>query len=160
MAQKVEKLLQRRHFIENQSPQFYLTLSWRRPLSYRNQSLLVSETVFHMITASLMKELISCIYWYFSDDINYMKRLYVVNLKICFYWKTYSNKTPSWKLCSFTKLLNTSKPANIYLFKVKKRNTRKRCKICSELTIKTPERRQRRHPDVFIVNFEHYSHIF
>ena len=127
LAQKFEKLLQRHHFIENQSPQSYL---------------------------------ISCIYWYFNADINYMERLYVVKLNICFYWKTHCNKTPSRNLCSFTKLLNTSKPANIYLFKVKKRNTRKRCKICSELTIKTPEWRQRRHPDVFIVNFEHYSHIF
>ena len=32
-------------------------------------------------------------------------------------------------------------PANIYLFKVNNRNTRKRCEICSKLTIKTPERR-------------------
>ena len=30
---------------------------------------------------------------------------------------------------------------NIYLFKVSGRNTKKRCEICSELTIKTPERR-------------------
>ena len=29
---------------------------------------------------------------------------------------------------------------NIYLLKVKNRNIRKRCKICSKLTIKTPER--------------------
>ena len=33
-------------------------------------------------------------------------------------------------------------PANICMFKVNNRNTRKRCKICSELTIKTPERRK------------------
>ena len=33
-------------------------------------------------------------------------------------------------------------PANIYLFKVNNRNTRKRYEICSKLTIKTPERRQ------------------
>ena len=33
-------------------------------------------------------------------------------------------------------------PANIYLFKVKNRNTRKRYEICSKLTIKTLERRQ------------------
>ena len=32
-------------------------------------------------------------------------------------------------------------PANIYLFEVNNRNTRKRCGICSKLTIKTPERR-------------------
>ena len=31
--------------------------------------------------------------------------------------------------------------ANIYLFKVNNRNTRKRCEICSKSTIKTPERR-------------------
>ena len=30
--------------------------------------------------------------------------------------------------------------ANIYLFKVNNRNTRKRCEICLKLTIKTPER--------------------
>ena len=34
--------------------------------------------------------------------------------------------------------------ANIDLFKVKNKNTRKRCEICSKLAIKTPERRQRR----------------
>ena len=34
------------------------------------------------------------------------------------------------------------KPANIYLFKVSNRNSRKRCGICSKLTIKTTERHQ------------------
>ena len=33
-------------------------------------------------------------------------------------------------------------PANIYLFKVNSRNTKKRCEICSKLTIKIPEQRQ------------------
>ena len=32
-------------------------------------------------------------------------------------------------------------PVGIYLLKVDIRNTRTRCEICSELTIKTPERR-------------------
>ena len=32
-------------------------------------------------------------------------------------------------------------PTNIYLFNVNNNNTRKRCNICSKLTIKTPERR-------------------
>ena len=32
-------------------------------------------------------------------------------------------------------------PAGNYLLKVNNRNTRKRCEICSKLTIKTPERR-------------------
>ena len=52
-------------------------------------------------------------------------------------------------------------PAAIYLLKVNIRNTRERCKICSKLIIKTPERR--RHlwtyftlsSSVSIVNFAH-----
>ena len=31
--------------------------------------------------------------------------------------------------------------AGIYLLKVKKRNTRTRCELCSKLAVKTPERR-------------------
>ena len=31
-----------------------------------------------------------------------------------------------------------SYPANAYLFKVNNRNTRKRCKICAKLKVKTP----------------------
>ena len=46
-----------------------------------------------------------------------------------------------------------------YLLKVNNRNTRTRCEICSKLTIKTPERRQWRRSVVFIVNFEHISHL-
>ena len=49
---------------------------------------------------------------------------------------------------------NSSK--NIYLFLVNNSNTRKRCEICSKLTIKSPQRRS----TVFIVNFEHISHLF
>ena len=45
--------------------------------------------------------------------------------------------------------------ANICLFKVNNRNTRKRYEICSKLTIKTPERRQKRRSDVSVVNFKH-----
>ena len=59
---------------------------------------------------------------------------------------------------------NESIPGNIYLFKVKNRNTRKRREICSKLklTIKTGERRQWRRSDFFIVNFnfEHVSNLF
>ena len=49
-------------------------------------------------------------------------------------------------------------PVGIYLLKVNTRNTRTRCEICSKLTIKTPERRWHR-SGVFIVNFEHISHL-
>ena len=44
-------------------------------------------------------------------------------------------------------------PANIRLFKVNGRNTRKRCEICSKLTIKTVERCS----GVFIVDFENIA---
>ena len=46
-----------------------------------------------------------------------------------------------------------------YMFKVQNKNTRKRCEIWSHLTIKTPERRQWCRSGVFIVNFEHISHL-
>ena len=51
-------------------------------------------------------------------------------------------------------------PAGIYLLKVNNRNTRARREIYSELTIKTPERRLWRRSGVFIVSFEHISHLF
>ena len=51
-------------------------------------------------------------------------------------------------------------PTNNYLLKVNNRNTRKRCEICWKLTIKTPQRHQRRRSDVFIINFEHILYLF
>ena len=51
--------------------------------------------------------------------------------------------------------------AGIYLLRVNNRNTRlkyTRLEVCSKLTTKTPERRRRR-SGVFIVNFEHISHL-
>ena len=53
--------------------------------------------------------------------------------------------------------IKSTNPVGIYLLKVNNRNTRTRCKICSKLTIKTPERRRR--SGVFIVNFEYISYI-
>ena len=41
-------------------------------------------------------------------------------------------------------------PAGIYLLKVNNRNTKRRCEICSKLTIRS---------GVFIVNFEHISRL-
>ena len=57
-------------------------------------------------------------------------------------------------------ILHYNLPTNIYLFKVSYRNTRKRYKTCSKLTIKTSEQHQWRRSGVFIVNFEHISHLF
>ena len=45
------------------------------------------------------------------------------------------------------------------MLKVNNRSTKARCGICSKLTIKTPERRQWHLSGVFIVNFEHISHL-
>ena len=61
---------------------------------------------------------------------------------------------PSFSFISFIS------PVNFYLFKVNNRSTRKRCKICSELTIKTTERHHWLSSGVFIVNFERISHPF
>ena len=46
------------------------------------------------------------------------------------------------------------------LLQVNNGNTRKMCEICTRLTVKTPEQSQRRSSGVFIVNFEHISHLF
>ena len=45
------------------------------------------------------------------------------------------------------------------MFKFKNRNTGTKCEICSKLTIKIPERRYWRRSGIFIVNFEHISHL-
>ena len=50
-------------------------------------------------------------------------------------------------------------PAGNYIFKVNNKITRTRCEICSKLTIKTPERCIWGRSGVFIVNFEHTSHL-
>ena len=50
-------------------------------------------------------------------------------------------------------------PANIYWSEVNNRKARKRREICSKLTIKRPEQRHCRRSGVFIVKFEHVSHL-
>ena len=52
-----------------------------------------------------------------------------------------------------------SLPASFYLFKVNNRDTRKRCYVCSKLTIKTPEWYHWCHSGGFIINCEHIFHI-
>ena len=48
-------------------------------------------------------------------------------------------------------------PARNHLFKVSSWSTRRRCENCSKLRIKTKERCQWHHSNVFIVNYEHIS---
>ena len=55
--------------------------------------------------------------------------------------------------------MKTHFSAGIYLLKVNNKNTRKKLKICSKLTIKTPELRQWPRSGVFVENFEHISHL-
>ena len=66
------------------------------------------------------------------------------------------------KICSYISILfpfeTYGNQANIYLFKIN-RNTRKRCEVCSKLTIKAPERRQWRRSDVFTVNSEQFCNF-
>ena len=57
------------------------------------------------------------------------------------------------KNCQVLTLFVTVFPASIYLFRVNNRNNRRRCKICSKLTIKTLERRQWHHCGIFIVTY-------
>ena len=57
-------------------------------------------------------------------------------------------KYREWKKAKYLKLKDTKVSQS-------NRNTRTRCKLFSKLTIKIPERRS----GVFIVNFEHISHI-
>ena len=59
----------------------------------------------------------------------------------------------------FTQLSTTFNPAGNYIFNVKNRNTGASCEICLKLSIETPERRHWRRSGVFIVNFEHTSHL-
>ena len=64
-----------------------------------------------------------------------------------------------WETSRFSLHVLLPIPAGIYPLKVNNRNTRTRCEICSKLTINTPERRHWRRSGVFIVNFEHISHL-
>ena len=70
--------------------------------------------------------------------------------------KTYSQNNYVW----FYRYLNNKNAytydisSGICLLKVNKRNTRAMCEICSKLTIKTLQRRQRRRSGFLIVNFE------
>ena len=68
-------------------------------------------------------------------------------------------KSEAFQLNGFIESFSTF-PSNIYLLKVNNRDTRKTCKICSNLMIRPPERRNWRRSGGFIVNFEHISHLF
>ena len=56
-------------------------------------------------------------------------------------------------------LKNKTFPADNFMLKINNGNTKTRCKICSKLTIKTPEILHCRRSGVLIVNFENISHL-
>ena len=76
-------------------------------------------------------------------------------------WRRYWYKLASTPLKKSLKSLNELRidPIGIYLLKVNNKNSRTRCKICSKLIIKRPEQRRWRRSGVFIVIFEHISHL-
>ena len=59
----------------------------------------------------------------------------------------------------FIFLCDRYNPADIYLLKVKNKNTKAKYKICLKLTIKILERCKLRRSGVFIANLEHISHL-
>ena len=85
----------------------------------------------------------------FTNTAEYFRGHTNVHLKLfsCHYFTLYS-----WRY----KL----KPAGIYPFKVNNRNTRARCEICSNLTIKTPERRHLRNSGVLLQTLNLFHTLF
>ena len=102
-----------------------------------------------------------------------LKSLKKRNFKTCVYIVNYSNKMSGeileiplikWKFYYLQQIWFYAcflffSPAGIYLLKVNCRNTRARCEICSKLKIKTSEWCHWQCSVVFIVNFEHISHL-
>ena len=74
------------------------------------------------------------------DESPFLAKLHVAGLR-SLRDKKFNICTVINKVFSVLKTLFPFYPANIYLFKVKSRNTRKRCEIGLKLAIKTPERR-------------------
>ena len=83
----------------------------------------------------------------------------IINRKFHFLCSTFSGIKSLKKIRLFKghSSLILAQPA--YTSKVNNRNTGTRCEICLLLTIKTSEGRQWRRCGVFIVNFDHISHL-
>ena len=94
-------------------------------------SVAASEYIRYKISAfTILFELITQyeFTFYLNDDFIvkfYTEDMYIINIIVIITVTYYHNYYP----------------VNIHLFKVNNINTRKRCEICSKLTIKTPERR-------------------
>ena len=76
-----------------------------------------------------------------------------------FFWSIFSCIWTR-KISVFTNFIQPLKAiTSILMLKVNNRDARKRCEICSKLTIKTPEQRHWRRSGVFIGNFEYISQV-
>ena len=74
-----------------------------------------------------------------SENLFFVQRkLCMVHNTLFMFFNNNLSELISW-LHLLTKDCLTSNPANMYLFKVNNRNTRKKCEICSNLAIKTPD---------------------
>ena len=65
-----------------------------------------------------------------------LKQIYILS-KICV--KLFQLSSRVWTVFLLITILKHSFPTNIYLSEVNNRKTRKRCKICSKITMKTSE---------------------
>ena len=69
----------------------------------------------------------------------------------------------SWKhilvTCFLTAIISATSQPTFTCYKFNNRNNRTKHELCSELTIKTPEQCHWRCCGVFIVNFQHISHL-
>ena len=75
------------------------------------------------------------------------------------YWQKPSSNVRQIKIIQLHVSVSKPFPVGNYLLKLKNRNTKTRCEICSKLTIKIAEGRQWRCSGILIVNFEHISHL-
>ena len=85
---------------------------------------IVNSCIFRLYLMSIKKKSLS------NMDLPW------IILLICFWFMDHSMLLVA---CYTGDLAFTRRPANIYMLKVNNRNTRKRCEICSDLTIKTPD---------------------
>ena len=117
------------------------------------------DTIVPEVSCYVVYEISSPVDWRFqTDDITFAGTLIWYHSHRPVHTNIYWDHL----LCAYKQLFALHcwmNPAGNYMFKVNNRNTRTRCEICSKLTIKTPERRQWRRSGVFIVNFEHISHL-
>ena len=118
-----------------------------------------SSPGFHISSFAVFQVWLLTYYFYFSNKADKFCFLLESLFSLCYLSKIVKNfGFMRNKICHDIKN-SFIKPAGIYLLKVSNGNTRARCDICSKLTIKTLERLQWRRSGVFIVNFEHISHL-